>query len=211
MSTGLGRAATERDGFDWETLRAGLRLVALRRTRDEDAADEAAQEVLARTVALLREREITDKNEVARIAHGIARHVLADENRKWARFRKFLSVQDAAGPPRGAIDALAKLISQEERERLRRAWDKLSPGEREILRRTFFDQAAPGALARELHEPPERTRKRKSRALAHLREAFFGMREPSDLESGSGAAAPGHAPASTPIYDMSAISVRDVE
>jgi RNA polymerase sigma factor (sigma-70 family) len=215
MSIERGRAPPERDGFDWETLRAGLRLTALRRTRDADAADEATQEVLARTVALVREREIADRDEIARIAHGIARHVLADQSRKWARFRNFVTAHEASGPPHAAIDALTTLISAEEQLRLRRAWDTLSPGDRVVLRRTFFEQMSPGALARELHESPERTRKRKSRALARLREAFFGLseapgREAASGRAASGRAASGHAAADAPIYEVQAIPLREL-
>lgn len=208
---GIGRvpAPTGPDRFDWDTLRAGLRLAALRRTRNEDAAEEAAQEVLARTVVLVQDRGITDPDEVARIAHGIARHVLVDEARKQTRFTNFLSRQKASDRDRG-IDALAKLITQEERLRLRRAWDTLSPRDRQILRRTFFDEMAPGALARELREPAERMRKRKSRALAHLRESFLAD-DTSPARGTAPAHAPtGHGPGDRPIYDVSASPVREV-
>lgn len=209
MGIGRRQAPTEPDGFDWETLRAGLRLAALRRTRSADVAEETAQEVLARTVVLVRDRGITDPDEVARIAHGIARHVLVDEARKQIRFTKFLWREGAPDGARG-IDALAKLITEEERLRLRRAWDTLSARDRHILRRTFFEDTAPAVLGRELNEPAERMRKRKSRALAHLRDAFFGDSAPSDRPRAPAHAATGHAPADRPIYDVRGTPVREL-
>ena len=65
-------------------------------------------------------------------------------------------------------DALQHLIEGEERERLRAGLSALSPADRGLLRRCFVNGERITHIATELGEPPERIRKRKSRAVARL-------------------------------------------
>ena len=78
------------------------------------------------------------------------------------------------GPVARTEDPLAALVSAAERARLRDALARLSHGDCELLRLSFFEAVTPTQLARRLGEPVERIRKRKSRALERLRRAFFG-------------------------------------
>ncbi len=156
-------------------LSSGLRAIALRRLRDTDAAHEAVQEILTRTLALASQGRTVNSDELVRIAHGIARHVFADVIRSRIRESRLSPLHEndqLSGP---AFDALAPLIAAEEQERLRRALQQLGPADHQLLHLSYFEELTPAELSRRLGEPAERIRKRKSRALARLRQAFLGL------------------------------------
>ena len=165
-----------------ETLRGGLRLMALRRLGDADLAEEAAQEALARSLAALRgDVRIED---LGAYVHGVARHVIADLLR--ARRRNAGSEPLANRPdPAAAADALGQAVSAEERERVRAALGRLAAADREILRLSFYEGLTPAQLAERLGEPSLRIRKRKSRALERLRRAFLGSGSGHDRDAGA--------------------------
>jgi RNA polymerase sigma factor (sigma-70 family) len=160
------------------TLRAGLRLMALRALGDADAAEEAAQETLGRALAALADGRAPEIHNLGAFVHGIARHVIADVRR--ARWRLVGADALANQPdPASTEDALGRAVAAEERERVRAALRRLSSGDREILHLSFYEGLTPAEVADRLGEPPLRVRKRKSRALERLRRVFLG-------------AAPGH-------------------
>src|SRR5437899_3075642 len=64
-----------------------------------------------------------------------------------------------------AVDALASVVSTEERARVRGAIARLSSADQRILQLTFFEGLSPAEAADRLGEPALRVRKRKSRAL----------------------------------------------
>ncbi len=165
-----------------EHLRTGLRMIALRRLRDADAANEAVQEILTRVFDLVRSGRIPRPEELIPIAYGIARHVLADVIRSRLRAQRELPLAGSFEPASPAYDALAPLIAAEEHQRLRFALAQLGVEDRELLRLTFYEELTSSELGRRLGEPPERIRKRKSRALERLRRAFFGQPEWSGAE-----------------------------
>jgi len=154
-----------------EVLRSGVRLLALRSLRDPELAEEAAQETLARALAAVRDGQVRDPAHLGAFARGIARHVIADVHR--ARQRT-IPLDDAATIDRPCPDpdALQAMVSAEESARVRAALAALSQADRELLRLSFFEGLAPAELADRLGQPATRIRKRKSRALERLREAF---------------------------------------
>jgi len=162
-------------------LQAGLKAMALRALRDADAAEEAAQETLARTVAALRDGRFREGESLGAFVRGIARHVIADVFRARERVRRLDApqmVQDQSPPP----DALSALITEQERERVRAALEQLPAADHEILQLSYFEGLTSAEIALRLGEPADRVRKRKSRALNRLRHAFLG-RTPSGHES----------------------------
>src|ERR1700674_4454018 len=92
---------------DLELLRSGIRLMALRALGDADAADDVAQESLARAVDVLR---CPPANLGAYVA-GIARHVIADHFRMRQRVVPLDQLSADALPAAGA-DALTVLCSE---------------------------------------------------------------------------------------------------
>ena len=145
----------------------GLRIIAIRALGDEDDAADAVQETLARAVEALREDRVPPDVPLAAFVHGIARHVIADALRRRSRERASseLDCLVATDP-----SPLEQLVRSDEIARVMRALDRLSRGDRDLLRRCFVHGERVADIARALGQPQERLRKRKSRALARLRE-----------------------------------------
>jgi RNA polymerase sigma-70 factor (ECF subfamily) len=162
-----GSAATS--DSDLELLRSGIRLMALRALGDPDAADEVAQESLARALEVLRCPEKT-ANLGAYIA-GIARHVIADRFRATARIVS-IDLVDSDVLRDKATDALTALCSDGELAAVRLALEELSDDDRDLLRLCYFEGLTPTEVAGRMGMPPERIRQRKLRALQRLRTAF---------------------------------------
>ncbi len=157
----------ERDsGEPLESLRDGVELVALRALGDLEEAREAAQETLARAFGAVSAGRVPAGVPLAAFVHGIARHVVADVLRRRVREQG----NPANDPPTTADPSpLERLISTEERERVRGALRRLPRRDRELLRRCFMAGERVADIAAELGEPAERVRKRKWRALEQLR------------------------------------------
>lgn len=150
-----------------EALRHGLELLALRALGDRSAAEEVAQEALARAVVAADRGTIVQVGRLAAFVAGIARHVIADRQRNAARLAPLSAAAAVAAP---AEDPLARLLGADERAAVHAALARLSPTDRNLLRLCYFDGLAPSEIATRLGEPPERVRKRKSRAIERLRE-----------------------------------------
>jgi len=156
-----------------EHLRPGLELLALRTLGSADASREAVQETLARAVVALANGQPSDPAKLPAFVAGIARHVVVDMLRA-ARRVVPLDALPAADHPSSNTDALSALVSAAERTRVRDALSHLSAPDRELLRLCYFEGLSPGEIAERLGEPADRVRKRKSRALERLRQAFRG-------------------------------------
>ena len=145
--------------------------MALQELGDPVASEEVVQETIARVLSALHDDRLRDPAKLAAYAHGVARHVIVDEYRSRARSSSFQSRvgQQTSDTP----GALEKLISAEERTRLRFALRGLGRRDREILRLSYEQGLSCAEIARRQTEPADRIRKRKSRALQRLREAFF--------------------------------------
>ena len=156
-----------------ESLRPGLHLLAVRALGTSDAAEEAVQETLARAVTALARDQLADPAKLPAFVAGIARHVIVDMQR--ARYRSVsLESLPVAALPSYHPDALTALVLAEERARVRAALVSLSESDRDLLGLCYVDGLAPTEIAERTGEPAERIRKRKSRALDRLREAFHG-------------------------------------
>ncbi len=150
-----------------EILAGGLEIMAARTLGDPDDVRDAVQETLARTVEANRLGRIPEAVSVGAFAYGIARHVIADALRRRKRDSSHLADVDTLRAPDPS--ALDQLIQLEERDTVCRALNRLSADDRGILVRCFVHGERVVDIATALGEPPERMRKRKSRALEHLR------------------------------------------
>jgi RNA polymerase sigma factor (sigma-70 family) len=154
-----------------DRLQTGLRIMALQELGDPVASEEVVQETIARVLSALHDDRLGDPAKLAAYAHGVARHVIVDEYRSRARSSSFQSrLGHQTSDPPGALD---KLISAEERTRLRFALRGLGGRDRKILRLSYEEGLSCAEIARRQTEPADRIRKRKSRAVQRLREAFF--------------------------------------
>ena len=165
-----------------ERLRPGLQLMAVRSLGTADAAEEAVQETLARAVTALARDQLADPAKLPAFVAGIARHVIVDMQR--ARYRSVsLESLPVAAHPSYHPDALKALVSAEERARVRAALVSLSESDRNLLGLCYVDGLAPTEIAERTGEPADRIRKRKSRAMDRLREAFHGAGAPRHAEA----------------------------
>ncbi|PYP61556.1 MAG: hypothetical protein DMD37_13210, partial [Gemmatimonadetes bacterium] len=147
-----------------------------------DAAEEAVQETLARAVAALARDQLADPAKLPAFVAGIARHVIVDMQR--ARYRSVsLESLPVAAHPSYHPDALKALVLAEERARVRAALVSLSESDRDLLGLCYVEGLAPTEIAERTGEPAERIRKRKSRAMDRLREAFHGAGAPRHAEA----------------------------
>lgn len=155
-------------------IRCGVCLLALHELGDGDAADEVAQETLARLIQAHREGRVRETDRLSAFARGIARHVILD----LIRARQRRTTNDAATLGRlesNAEDPLTALVCAEQERAVRLALTALSDDDRELLRRSFFEGATSEEMAQSLHEPASRVRKRKERAVERLRRAFYSV------------------------------------
>jgi RNA polymerase sigma-70 factor (ECF subfamily) len=153
-------------------LRAGIRIMAWGALRDADAAEEVAQETIGRVMQALREERVRRPESLGAFARAIAHHVIVDTLR--ARRRIEPLGQNGAEALACEDDSLGSLISAEQATRVAVALERLSAGDREILRLSFFEGLTPQELAQRLREPGARVRKRKERALERLRAVLVG-------------------------------------
>ena len=170
-----------------ETLRNGLRMMALRALHDADVADDVAQEALMRALNAVTPECASDPQRLGAFVGGIARHVIADVRRRAGRYSSLPLENRASDIP----DPLVRLISNEEQHAVHRALGALSVNDREILHASFFLGMTPAEVARQSGEPAERVRKRKSRALERLRTAISAVTRhdpPPSASSNSGVA-----------------------
>jgi RNA polymerase sigma-70 factor (ECF subfamily) len=147
--------------------------MALRALRDSDAAEEAIQETMARAVMALRDGRPRNPEKLGAYVRGIARHVIIDAQRARERSLPLQAApqQELSTHPDNPLSAL---ITAEERDLVRRALTHLSARDREVLHLSFFEGLTPKEIAARVGESAVRIRKRKSRALLRLRQAFLG-------------------------------------
>lgn len=155
-----------------QTIARGLEIVAVRALGDADEARDAVQETLARALAAIRDNRLPPGVPLEAFVYGIARHVIADVQRR--RVRERGATGDPGDLPAPGPSALEALVDAEERETVARALAAIPTADRELLEWCFVDGERVAAIAVRLGEPAERVRKRKSRALERLRQGFGG-------------------------------------
>jgi len=141
--------------------------MALSALSDSSAAEEVAQESIARVVQALREGRLRQSESLGAFARAIARHVIVDVRRSQGRLVSLEA--DETDTRTSGDDALAALVSSEEKALLTAGLGQLSDPDREILRLSFYEGMTPRELAVRLRQPGARIRKRKERALQKLR------------------------------------------
>ncbi len=144
-----------------------LEIVVVRALGPSDDARDAVQEVITRALGVLEADRLPAGVRLGAFVHGIARHVIADvlRARRSSVATPFDERQFAAPGP----NILDSLVRAEDLAALRSALAKLPRSDVALLRRCFVDGETIATVARLTGEPASRLRKRKSRALAHLR------------------------------------------
>jgi len=166
----LVAAARAGDEDAWEVLyrRAYPRLRAyLARRLGPGEGEDAVHETMTRAVAGL------DRYQVGPAGFdgwlfGIARHVSADHHRRQARSKRRAVAM--APDPQASGEPDEGLVVSEEHAQVRRAFQALSEGDRELLELRVVAGLSAEQVAAVLRRRPGAVRTAQSRALARLRE-----------------------------------------
>lgn len=163
-----------------ERFRDRLRFFAARRLRDRDAAEDVAQEVLRRTLEALRAGKVENREALPAFLFQTARNVCMQWGRSEGRkARAFTRLQREEEDPEA--DPLADLITEERREKVREAFERLGPGDREVLRLSYVETLGAEEIAKQLNLTAGAVRVRRHRALNRLAE-IMGVTKRSERE-----------------------------
>jgi RNA polymerase sigma factor (sigma-70 family) len=152
------------------TVEGGLLIVAVRTLGDVEEARDAVQETLTRALAAIRGDRVPPGVPLEAFVYGIARHVIADVQRR--RVRERAATGDSGELPAPGPSALDVLVRAEERDAMSHALASLPAVDRELLECCFVQGERVAAIAARTGEPADRIRKRKSRALERMREVL---------------------------------------
>lgn len=159
--------ARERDADAWDELCVRLypRLLAYASRRiGVDAARDAVSETFARAVTDIARYEAR-RGCFDGWVFGICRHVVVARQREDGR-RSSRPLPDRASPDPGPAD---HVLAREEHAALRAAFDRLSPGDQELLELRVLGHLSAEEVARVLRKRPGAVRTAQSRALSRLR------------------------------------------
>jgi RNA polymerase sigma-70 factor, ECF subfamily len=160
--------ARDRDPDAWEELyrRAYPRLLAFARRRlGPDAARDAVSETMTRAVASVGRYERRDAGFEGWL-FGILRNVVRDTER---RQRRRPSEPLTAEPEGGAPDPLAEVVRGDEAARVRAAFGRLRPADRELLELRVVAGLSADDVATALGRRAGAVRMAQARALDRLR------------------------------------------
>lgn len=164
-----------------EAFRERLRLFAARRLRDWSAAEDVAQEALARALEAMRAGRIEDPAALPGFLFQTALHVCLRRIRSAGRERRALQRFSGGGEGDGGQSPLAALLSAERRSRVLQALERVEPDDRRLLELTFRDELDSEEIGRRLGLTPGAVRVRRHRAIRRLAETL-GVTKPGDRE-----------------------------
>ncbi|MEO8034273.1 MAG: sigma-70 family RNA polymerase sigma factor [Acidobacteriota bacterium] len=147
-----------------------LRMFAVRRLKDRNAAEDVAQETIRRVLEALRDQRIRNLDAlpafVFQTARNICLHEARSARREGAALFMFGGNQATTTGPED--DPVTSLIDRARREEVRAATQRLGPEDRELLQLLYGDGADNAEIARRLGIDPGALRVRKHRALKRL-------------------------------------------
>jgi RNA polymerase sigma-70 factor, ECF subfamily len=155
-----------------ESYRPRLLYFALRRLRDRTMAEEIAQDTLTVVLEAVRDKRVEDPARMAGFIFGVAKNLVSKALRERSRQANPGSAPEAVEAGPWLEDPDAALLLEEQRRQVREALGRLSPSDRDLLRRAFVAEQSLEEIAAEIGIPNATVRKRKSRALERLRKIF---------------------------------------
>ncbi len=157
-------------------FRERLRLFALRRLRDSAAAEDVAQETLRRVMEACRAGRLQNPSALPSFLFQTAHHICLQHFRSSSREGRALQRLSGEDAQSREAHPLTSLISDEQRDEVREALQKLGPEDRDLLRMMYYEEMDTGALAQRLGVTAGALRVRKHRVLARLA-ALLNRRE----------------------------------
>lgn len=148
------------------TLGRRVWLYGVRHLRDEDAANDLAQQVMITTLENLRAGRVREPERLASFALGTSRNLVRDLKKSERRRRDLL---DRYGPP---DDVSVEPSPPLEVERLDECMERLPQRDRAVVALTFYAERSSGEIAAELTLSEGNVRVVRHRALARLRDCL---------------------------------------
>ena len=149
---------------------ARLLMFATHRTGDADAAEDIAQETLRTVVDAIRSGRVENlaalPGFVFTTARNLCMHWARSTGRENSALSRYQTDSDLARTT--SPDALAGLIADDQRKRVRRALDALPPDDRILLSMLYYEGVGSDLAAGKLNITPAAVRVRKHRALTRL-------------------------------------------
>lgn len=147
-----------------------LLMFAVRRTGDASAAEDIAQETLRTVVDALRAGRVENLAALPGFVFTTARNLCMHHARSAGRENSALSryQTDSDLTRTTSPDALAGLIAEDQRKRVRRALDALPPDDRILLSMLYYEGVGSDVAAAKLNVTAAAVRVRKHRALTRL-------------------------------------------
>lgn len=158
-----------------EMYRPRIFYFLLRRLRDRCHAEEMTQEVLLAVIQALRENRVHEEDKLPAFIFGIVRNLLCKAGRQTGQEKKVFANGDPEEPVAWSLDPEAEVCLQEQMRTVRRALERMSPDDGDILRRSFVEAGSIEKIASDMGIGYAAARKRKSRALERLRALFVKM------------------------------------
>ena len=148
----------------WERLR----VFGTRRLGDSALGEDLAQEVLRRVTEALRSGRVENPAALAGFVFQTATHVCLHHYRSRGREERALTRMTGMDPGNTGPGPLDALVSEEARTVVHRALGELNPGDRDLLRRIYFEEEPSTETANRLKLTAGALRVRKHRALERL-------------------------------------------
>ena len=143
---------------------------AWRQLGDEDAARDVAQEALQRTLAAVARQSVRDEERLSSFLFQTARHVcfryIRSRQREWTALTQLRYLRPKASPE-NQIES--ELVNAQQLADLRNALQKLTTGDRDLLRLLYDEQLAIEEVAQKWSMKASTLRVRKHRLLSKLR------------------------------------------
>lgn len=146
-----------------------IRMLATRRLRDPSAAEDVAQETLARVVDATKRGRLENPQALAAFVYQTARHICLQRGRKAERRERALwrfRREEATRPRQEGV--LTALIGAERAAAVQRALERLDEGDRQLLRMLYYEDLQAKEVAVRMQVTPGAMRVRKHRALQRL-------------------------------------------
>jgi RNA polymerase sigma-70 factor (ECF subfamily) len=164
IASGTGREA-EAELF--RRMAPRIRLYGLRHLRDEQAADDLAQQVLITTLEALRAGRLREPEKLASFVLGTCRMTVLDLRRNAQRKERLLEQFGADLPP-----PVQPPMPRLDYEKLRRCVGNLKERERAVVVMTFYDEQTGADLAGFLGVSEANVRVIRHRAIHQLRQCM---------------------------------------
>jgi RNA polymerase sigma-70 factor (ECF subfamily) len=154
------------------TFRERVLYFGLHRLSDPAAAEELAQDVLLAVLEALRNNSVRDTSRLGSFVFGVAANLVKKKYREATKDRERFSEQTVVETLVHSVNPEGVLLDRERIQQLRLAFQRLEVQDQELLRQCFDDPVPLDQLAERLGISYSALRKRKSRALARLRQVF---------------------------------------